>query len=80
MCVGFAPRAIFGAVVGCIGVGGCVVVFGGVGWRLRGELWFGWRLWGGLIGWLCILGLCPKPRFFLEFFKWRDWLSVAGLA
>lgn len=70
MCVGFAPRAIFGAVVGCIGVGGCVVVFGGVGWRLR----------GGLIGWLCILGLCPKPRFFIEFFKWRGWLAVAGLA
>ena len=41
-------------------VGGCGVGFGGVGWFFRS---FG----GDLIGWLYMLGLCPKPRFFSSF-------------
>ena len=63
MCVGFAPRAIFGAVVGCIGVGGCVVVFGGVGWRL----WGGFGLVGGceVFVWLGLyVGALPQAPFF----------------
>lgn len=32
-----------------------------------------------LFGWVYMLGLCPKPRFFLELVGRGSWLAVVGL-
>ena len=68
MGVGFAPRVIFGAVVGCIGVCG----------------WCGgfWRSWLAVVGWFDWLGLyvgaLPQAPFFLELVGRGSWLAVVG--